>query len=256
MTEATVKKRKRSKRRRKKIFTLTAFIIVVAALLCTLTLTVFFPVRKIVVTGNGTYSDTEIIKSSGINMGDNVLMISEEDAKLAIQKKLPFIDSIKISRELSGTVTISVVETAETYCFKIGESYFTTDDECRILKEYTEKPQGITFIDYSAAVGKGKIAKLEFGSKENEKFLFAVLAEIGKTNLTVDSIDLSNRFAITVIYGSKYTVNYGSDVYLKEKTAFFAEIVNSGKMQADSGRINLSDYSPDKPNAYFDNDKK
>lgn len=253
MSDSTVRKRKRSRRKRKKIIALVVFFLLMAALLCTLSLTVFFPVKEINVVGNSLYSDDEIIENSGIEFGENVIMLSESDAKYCLQSSLPFVDEIEISRNLSGKITIKITEAAEKYCFKAEELYYSTDTSGRILKTYEARPENITFIECGVTVNGTAVEKIEYENSKNAKQIDAILSQTDSLSLKADYINLTNLFDISAVFDSKYTVLFGSDSYMKEKLDFFAEILKSGKMKGDSGTVDLSEYTPENPKAYFDN---
>ena len=64
------KKRKVNKRKKRKIVALWLFLFITVALLCTLSLTVFFPVDTVTATGSSIYSAEEIVNASGIALGE------------------------------------------------------------------------------------------------------------------------------------------------------------------------------------------
>ena len=110
-------KRKAAKKKRKKSFLkkLCVFFLIVAIIvMVVLSLTIFFPVKSIVVRGNTLYSKEEIIKASGIEKNKN-LWLTGSDAEENIPVKLPSISNAKISRKLPGNIIIEVTEASPKY---------------------------------------------------------------------------------------------------------------------------------------------
>ena len=71
--------RKKRRRRKKIIATLIALLCISIITLGVLSLTVFFKIEKINVTGNTTYTAEKIISSAGIANGDNLILASEKE---------------------------------------------------------------------------------------------------------------------------------------------------------------------------------
>ena len=75
-----LEKRKARQRKARKKRAITTFIFLMACLVITaviLCLTVFFPIKNITATGSKIYSNAEIVKQSGISVGDNIFTFGE-----------------------------------------------------------------------------------------------------------------------------------------------------------------------------------
>ena len=106
--------RRESKSPRRTLYRpLTFFLIIVAIIF---TMSVFFKVEKIDVSGNSKYSKEQIISASGIHTGDNLFFINRIGAGSRVVVKLPYIDSVKITRSLPNRVTITVEESKAVAC--------------------------------------------------------------------------------------------------------------------------------------------
>ena len=73
-----VKKHRRTSKRvkRKRIF-LTVFIIFALALLCGLSLTVFFPIKHLKISGSELYDAETLARATDIKTSDNLLLANE-----------------------------------------------------------------------------------------------------------------------------------------------------------------------------------
>ena len=64
------------KRRIKKLIALILGIIIIIAVAVTLSLTVFFRIDNVAVTGDEIYNNEDVIAASKLNIGDNMFMTS------------------------------------------------------------------------------------------------------------------------------------------------------------------------------------
>ena len=69
---------KMKKRRIKKLIALILGIIIIIAVAVTLSLTVFFRIDNVAVTGDEIYNNEDVIAASQINIGDNMFMTSKK----------------------------------------------------------------------------------------------------------------------------------------------------------------------------------
>ena len=115
---------------------LTFFLIIVAIIF---TMSVFFKVENIEVSGNSKYSKEEIISASGIHTGDNLFFINRIGAGSRVVVKLPYVDSVKITRSLPNSVTITVEESKAAACIQSGDELWSISSTGKFLSRLTEK---------------------------------------------------------------------------------------------------------------------
>ena len=70
--------RQRQARRRRLKIAFIFFLIIAFITLAIMCFTVFFPIKRISVSGSQIYSKSEIIKASGLTTEDNLFVVSEE----------------------------------------------------------------------------------------------------------------------------------------------------------------------------------
>ena len=73
------KKKIKRKRKAKKVALLTALFTIVMSVGIVLVLAIFFKINTVTVKGDRVYSDKEIILNSGIEIGENLFKINEEN---------------------------------------------------------------------------------------------------------------------------------------------------------------------------------
>ncbi|MDO5041181.1 MAG: FtsQ-type POTRA domain-containing protein [Peptoniphilus sp.] len=148
-----------------------------------LTKTGFFNVSSIKVLGNESISREEIIKRSGIAMGQNYFSVSKKDRVEAINS-IAKIKSSKIKFSVSGDTTIEVVERKGIMQIENYASYYIIDRDLRIIEIMSRPFQNLKDI-------KGvNIQNLDLGdyilTKEKDKREF--LAQLIDTEEIFNSI--------------------------------------------------------------------
>ena len=247
----TVKKRKVNRRKRKKKAVLIVFLLFAVIMLCGLSLTVFFPVKEISTSGSNLYSAEEIIAHCGIEAEENLLRISENSVLSSLQEKLPFVDSVKITKRLPGKVKITVTDAAEIYVFKVDDIYYSADDEGRALKNYAEKPENLLFIDCKAQINDDSVTYITFEDQRIEEIIKFVTKQTENFTLKADYLNLTDLYAIEMSFDSRFTVNFGEFTYFEEKLAHFLKMLEEEDFANSSGTVNLSQYTPQNPKAFF-----
>lgn len=83
-------------------------------------LSIFFKVETITVSGMDNYSAWVVAEASGIEEGDNLFTLSKAKIVGKIKAALPYVNLVRISRELPGTVHIEITEFDVAYAVKDG----------------------------------------------------------------------------------------------------------------------------------------
>lgn len=100
-------------RKGKFLMRLVSVAAVVAAMM--MAISIFFRVDTIQVLGAEKYTAWDVSEASGIQEGDGLLTLSKARAAGKIRAALPYVDEVKISITLPGTVNIEVKELMVTY---------------------------------------------------------------------------------------------------------------------------------------------
>ena len=92
-------------------------------------LTLFFKVDQVAVSGNERYSEQEIIEASGVEQGDNLILLDKYRIAQRLYTQLPYISEVRINRQLPDTLLVEVVETQAVAVIKGGSSNWLLDSE-------------------------------------------------------------------------------------------------------------------------------
>ncbi|MBE6728812.1 MAG: FtsQ-type POTRA domain-containing protein [Ruminococcaceae bacterium] len=254
MSRTDVEKAKRkNKKKRRKAALLILLSVVALALVIGLSVTVFFPVKNIIILGSTFYDSETVLKASGISENDNLLLISEEKIFDKIQKELAFVDSIEIKRKLPDTLKITVNDAKEIFCYKINEAFYSTDKNGRVLKEYSACPSGVIYVECTATLENKDINKISLSDPKAVSVINEIGANAYKFSVMPSYIDLTDMYGIRMGIDSRFTVEFGESVYFKEKLLLLFEMMET-KSENDSGVFRLDMYNPDNPRgSYFKN---
>ena len=111
MARRSRRNRRRSRGRFAFLYRLLCFVLICAAIVGALVL--FFKVDTISVSGNDRYSRETILAASGVSEGDNLFLLNKYDAAARITEALPYVESVRLSRKLPGTLRIDIVECSD-----------------------------------------------------------------------------------------------------------------------------------------------
>ena len=134
------KARQRKARKKRMIIGIVAASIALVITLVILCFTVFFPIRNITASGSKFYSAEEIIKASGIKIGENIITFGESDAVEALKAKLPFIERVEFDRVFPDGLRIKVYDAKPYLCVSIGGKYYNVSKAGWVLEKLDKKP--------------------------------------------------------------------------------------------------------------------
>ena len=139
-------KRKRKKQKssgaRGFIFSSVSFIVICAALV--FGMSVFFRVSNIEVNGANRYTREEIIAASGIENGDNLMLVNRSAVAQKIYSKMIYIGKVNVERKLPNTILIEITESdsiavveSESGLWLVDSNYtpVSTVAKCKIYVE-------------------------------------------------------------------------------------------------------------------------
>lgn len=103
-----------------------------------------FNIRQIIVTNNSKISSEEIINLSTLTPGVNMFKTTNGIIRKNI-KANPYIENVKVKRNLNGTITLEVEERTPTYMLKFANAYVYINNQGYIL-ELSENPLKLPII--------------------------------------------------------------------------------------------------------------
>ncbi len=128
--------RRRNRRRRRGSLgpLLRVLSVLLTAVAVVAALTLFFKVDQVVVSGNSRYSAEEIIEVSGVEQGDNLILMDKYHIAEKLYTELPYITEVRINRKLPDVLMVEVVETQAVAAIKGGSSTWLMDSSGKLLE--------------------------------------------------------------------------------------------------------------------------
>ncbi len=251
--EAAMKKAKKSKRRRRRKQTIAVTLIILlitAVVLCSLSLTVFFKIKTINVTGFKIYSQEEIIKASNVNLEDNLIRLSEKNIAKKLEKELPFIVGVELKRHFPETLEIIVTETVESVCIYSNESYYTADMNGKVISKLDEQPENLINLKLSNDIALSVGENIEFSSEREEELFNLYFKMAESANFKVNAVNISDPYSSYMKIEDRIIVKLGSGTYFSEKIDYLkAGISNLSKDAV--GVFDLSAWTPENNQPVF-----
>lgn len=156
---AAVDKRRRRRRTGRHTLHYILIMLVAAAIIAILSLTVFFRVETIEVTGVTRYSAAEIIDVSGIKPGDNLFRVSPKQVLKKVAAKYPYVEKISLKRSFPAKLTLVVTQAKALGVAHTAAGYVVIGQDGRILESgISSPPNGVTVVNgmYLASIKPGR----------------------------------------------------------------------------------------------------
>ena len=247
-----IRKRMERQRRIRKRRLITFFIFFIIFLICVgiaLSLTIFFPIEKISVTGSKIYTAQQIENVSGIDVGDNLFALSEKAVLKKIKRKLPYIECVKLKRELPSSLSIEVSDAKEFACFYVGDKYYTVSKSGWVLNE-TETPPENLFLISGATVKCSVGNEMIFSNQEEKVRIDEITTTLTEEKLKTDYIDISSNVSLKLGVEGRFDVELGTANDLHEKIRHLSSMIE--KIDTSKrGKINLSMWTNTNPKGTF-----
>ena len=239
--------RNRRRRRKRKgsfsfLYKLLMFFVICGAIVAAMA--VFFKVDSIEVTGNSRYSADQIVEAGGISPGDNMFFLNKYNASEKITSALPYIETVRISRQLPGTLVVIVTEcTAPAAIQQEGKLWLLSGDG----KIVDTKPAGSA--DQYATVKGLTLESPQVGAdiqvpEEQQaaaRLLLTVLGLLRDKDMLSDvqSIDLSDAASVVMRYLDRFDVTFRWDADFDYKLDYLMAVVERLEVN-ETGAIDMT----------------
>ena len=244
--------RQKQLRKRRRFVFFIFFMVVMLAVGVALCFTVFFPVEKVVVSGSKIYTPQQIADACGLSTKDNLFAFSGDKLQETLRLKLPYVETVKIKRELPGTVRITVTDAKAAACYLIDAHYYTVSESGFVLSDSEEIPQNVFEIrakDVKCTVGR----EVKYGNPATGEMIEQFVTLIEEKKIKTDYIDVTDILSLSAKVEGRFEVDFGTSNYLDRKIAHLAGMIQGISPEA-TGKINLSMWAPDKTQGVFEAD--
>ena len=209
--------RKRRQGRFSFLYKILIFVAICGAIAVALAL--FFKVDTITVTGNSRYTANQIIEASGIETGDNMFFLNKYHASERITAALPYVETVRISRQLPDTLVVTVTEcTAPAAVSQDGKLWLLSGDG----KQYAVV-EGLTLLEPQV----GADLQVPEEQQPSARLLLTLLGLLRDKDMLgdVQTIDLSDTASVVMRYLDRFDVTFRWDADFDYKLDYLLAVV-------------------------------
>ena len=215
------RKRKHGRRRMGLLFKLLCGAALAAAL--TVGATVFFQVETIAVVGSSRYTPEEVIRTTGIQLEENLFRVDDRKVSQALVDTYPYIESVQLRRNLPSKLTLKITEAEPLGTFLQEDgSYVVVSGKGRVLELGSgTPPDGILVVNGVSIEGAQLCQDIPEGNNESLGMLRYLVEAINTTGFErITRIDLSDRLNMYIVYEDRVKIELGSENQLEDKLDF------------------------------------
>ncbi len=227
---------------------LLVMLTVVAAIV--LGVAIFFRVSTVDVQGNAIYSTDQVIMASGLEEGDNLLMVNRFAVAGRIKAMMPYVRDVSVSPSLPDTVVIQVRESDVAVLVQsdVGAQWYLNTDG-RVMGTTVEgfrgqiiNVEGVTVTAPKA----GEDAAAAEGQAESLTAALQVIRQMEGTGLLeqVTKVDASKSYDLVLWCGDRLEIRLGGNEDLEYKIQYLQVILQD-----------LEDYQMGTIDLTFDTDR-
>jgi len=232
-SKKTAKKKVKNKKnkRKTKIIKWTSIIILLIIAILILLFSDLFNTKDIKVINNQKISSQEILHLSTLKIEENMFKMNKGKVIDNI-KTNPYIENVKISRKLDGTVIIDVTERVATYMIELDNGYAYMNNQGYILEISAIKLEvpiikGISTLAENIIPGN----RLNIDDLKKLDIVIQIVKTAGDRNIAnlITNIDVSdNSNYILTLESEKKTIYFGDSSNINDKVMWIEyEITNN-----------------------------
>lgn len=198
----------------------TGLLLLLLAVGVVLSLTVFFKIEVIDITGSGMYSSEEITAYCFVDVGDNLFLIDKEKCAEVLEQKLPYIYDVEITRKLPSTLQLNITEASPAYKIKNEDgSYILLDDRFKVLNNNSaDSSEGAVEIQNVSIVSSENGLLIGFENEEVQTCLNELSSIIKKLNITeATAVSSDGKNNNCIVYENRIILKLGSSENLEDK---------------------------------------
>lgn len=223
ISKAKSRKNKKQSKKKKivlKIVKWTSILAVIITAVILFMMSSIFNISQIVVTNNNKISSQEIISLSNLQIGTNIFKTTNKIIRDGV-KNNPYIENVKVKRNLNGVITLEVEERTPTYMLKFANAYVYINNQgymLEITEELLELPVIIGFETPAEEISEGNRLVVEDLKKLEDVIKIIDSSKNNSLANMITEIDISDstNYILTIASESK-KVQFGdiSNVNIK-----------------------------------------
>ena len=218
---AKKKQRKAAKRRKLTpfLFVVSVFILAAAVYLC---LTMLFNVDRVKIEGNTLYEEMDLIKTSGIEKGENLFEVDTAYAEDKLYSVYSYIEEVEVKRSFPNSVTIKITEAVPFSVVEEADGYTLVSTGGKVLERGLEEvPYGMLSVR-----GISTVTNSEDNTKRKD-LMMRIIGTMQELNMEdYVFLDLTDTLEIPMIYDNRVRVKLGNELELEYKLQFVDSVIS------------------------------
>lgn len=234
--------RQKKKKRRRMISRIGIAVLVLLAIV--FAPTIFFQVSKINVTGDTRYTSEQLIKSTGVEQGDNMFFLDTKQIAADLKDEYPYLDAVKLRRKLPSTLQIEVSDRTAALSIEQNGKYLILDMSGKVLEKTKSAAKGtakVTGVPMKGLHVGDTVDEDKYGKAASVMKLLELTDQYGMKK-HIKTIDVEKAYDVRVTYDKRYTILLGAleESNLEHKIQFLKAILKEPSLP-ESGVIDLTD---------------
>lgn len=228
--QTSARRRKKRKRNYTLYYILLGFFLTVAGV--TLSLTVFFNIKTITVTGSEQYGQEQVLAVLDAQTGDNLLRLNTGRLQQEVLDGLPAAEQVRVKRVLPSTLLVEVTDGVPVMQLYQSGTYLLLGETDRVLGiNSAPQPELVTVLGFASpldTVGSYLDQETDGALSEWLEILFSALEQVGISDISV--IDLTDLIDVRLYYQNRFEIQIGSFSELETKLQMVRTALDSGKI--------------------------
>lgn len=235
-------KRMRRRKRMMSVYVISVVLLVVSVGV-TMCFTFLFNVDKIIVSGESeTYSYMQIVESSGVRAGDNLLRMNTDKAEKQILDDLLYVETADIQRDFPSTIKITVTRCIPAYNIQYDNGVLLVSRQGKILSNndfYTDIDNLPIIYGFEPAEMEEGKALESVNSNKFDAFSQIISRFDRDDNKQIESIDITNEYDIVVNYRNGIVFEMGNWSDVEYKLDLAQNVMRDEKVMGKKGYLTM-----------------
>lgn len=208
------------------LYRLLAFVAICIAIVGALSL--FFKADQIFVTGTSRYSQQQVLRASGIRQGGNLFLLNKHQAASAITEQLPYVESVRIRRQLPNALRIEITECTHPLAMEQDGVLWLLNGSGKIIDKLQPGQGESCPLVTGLTLTSPQLGQLAVPENRDKWDLLQQLWQLLRSKDMagdVQSLDLTDSNRITLRYLDRFDVVLRTDDDLDYRLNYLAAVV-------------------------------
>lgn len=226
VVKTNVKRNQNSKRvrRRRRNVPLYCFLVIifVMGIGILLSVTLFFNINKINIKGEVNYSNEDIIRMSGISIGDNMVRMDTQKVGNNILNSMIYIEDVNINKKYPDTLEINVTKCVAAANIQFGNEYILVSQKGKILDKVDSPQDDLIIVNGFEPAAETLGTYLTSNDEQKTEIYFEIFEYITNNQKNkIRNVDITDKYDIIINYDDRINFELGNanDITYKLKLA-------------------------------------